>query len=74
VLTSNQVENTRRGLEGSLTTIDGLKRETFQVFLGGGVEITKRSDAESALAYPSDQLTESLTRLFARYKSDSTTF
>jgi sulfite reductase (ferredoxin) len=58
------------GLEGSLTTIDGVKRETFQVFLGGGVGEHETFGRRVGARIPSDQLAESLTRLFARYKSD----
>lgn len=58
------------GLEGSLTTIDGVKRETFQVFLGGGVGEHETFGRRVGARIPSDQLADSLTRLFARYKSD----
>ena len=57
------------GLEGSLTTIDGVKRETFQVFLGGGVGEHETFGRRVGARIPSDQLAESLARLFARYKT-----
>jgi sulfite reductase beta subunit-like hemoprotein len=56
------------GLEGSLTTIDGVKRETFQVFLGGGVGEHETFGRRVGARIPSDQLADSLSRLFARYK------
>jgi sulfite reductase beta subunit-like hemoprotein len=58
------------GLEGSLTTIDGVKRETFQVFLGGGVGEHETFGRRVGARIPSDQLAESLSRLFTRYKSE----
>ena len=58
------------GLEGSLTTIDGVKRETFQVFLGGGVGEHESFGRRVGARIPSDQLADSLTRLFARYKTE----
>ncbi|MGA9772204.1 MAG: nitrite/sulfite reductase [Blastocatellia bacterium] len=58
------------GLEGSLTTINGVKRETFQVFLGGGVGAHESFGRRVGARIPSDELAESLARLFARYKDD----
>jgi sulfite reductase beta subunit-like hemoprotein len=58
------------GLEGSLTTIDGVKRETFQVFLGGGVGEHETFGRRVGARIPSDQLSDSLARLFARYKTE----
>ena len=58
------------GLEGALTTIDGVKRETFQVFLGGGVGAHESFGRRVGARIPSDQLAESLARLFARFKED----
>ncbi|HKP86715.1 MAG TPA: nitrite/sulfite reductase [Blastocatellia bacterium] len=58
------------GLEGSLTTINGVKRETFQVFLGGGVGAHESFGRRVGARIPSDELAESLARLFARYKED----
>jgi sulfite reductase beta subunit-like hemoprotein len=56
------------GLEGSLTTIGGVKRETFQVFLGGGVGAHERFGRRVGARIPSEDLAESLARLFSRYK------
>jgi sulfite reductase beta subunit-like hemoprotein len=56
------------GLEGSVTTIDGIKRETFQVFLGGGVGAHETFGRRIGVRVPSEHLAESLERLFARYK------
>jgi sulfite reductase beta subunit-like hemoprotein len=58
------------GLEGSLTTINGVKRETFQVFLGGGVGLHESFGRRVGARIPSDEIAESLARLFARYKED----
>jgi sulfite reductase beta subunit-like hemoprotein len=60
------------GLEGSVTTIDGIKRETFQVFLGGGVGAHESFGRRIGVRVPSEQLAESLARLFARYKEGRT--
>jgi len=56
------------GLEGSLTTIDGVKRETFQVFLGGGVGMHETFGRRIGVRIPSEELAESLARLFTEYK------
>jgi sulfite reductase beta subunit-like hemoprotein len=58
------------GLEGSLTTIDGVKRETFQVFLGGGVGAHESFGRRVGVRIPSDELAKRLALLFARYKED----
>lgn len=58
------------GLEGSVTTIDGIKRESFQVFLGGGVGPHETFGRRIGVRVPSDELAESLARLFTRYKED----
>jgi precorrin-3B synthase len=58
------------GLEGSLTTIDGVKRETFQVFLGGGVGAHETFGRRVGARIPSDELAESMARLFNRYAED----
>jgi sulfite reductase beta subunit-like hemoprotein len=58
------------GLEGSLTTIDGVKRETFQVFLGGGVGTHETFGRRIGVRVLADELDESLARLFNRYKSE----
>jgi sulfite reductase beta subunit-like hemoprotein len=65
------------GLEGSLTTIDGMKKETFQVFLGGGVGAHETFGRRVGARIPSDELAESLARLFQIYKDqrvDAETF
>jgi sulfite reductase beta subunit-like hemoprotein len=58
------------GLEGSLTTIGGVKRETFQVFLGGGVGAHETFGRRIGVRIPSDELAERLALLFARYKQE----
>jgi sulfite reductase beta subunit-like hemoprotein len=58
------------GLEGSLTTIDGVKRETFQVFLGGGVGTRETFGRRIGVRVLADELDESLARLFNRYKGE----
>ncbi|HEX8186267.1 MAG TPA: nitrite/sulfite reductase, partial [Blastocatellia bacterium] len=58
------------GLEGSLTTIDGVKRETFQVFLGGGVGKHETFGRRIGLRVLADELDESLARLFNHYKAE----
>lgn len=58
------------GLEGALTTINGVKQETFQVFLGGGVGKHETFGRRTGVRIPSDKLSESLARLFTRYKAE----
>jgi sulfite reductase beta subunit-like hemoprotein len=58
------------GLEGSLTTIDGVKRETFQVFLGGGVGAHETFGRRTGVRVLAEELDESLARLFNRYKGE----
>jgi sulfite reductase beta subunit-like hemoprotein len=58
------------GLEGSLTTIDGVKKETFQVFLGGGVGTRETFGRRIGARIPSERLAESLARLFQIYKDE----
>jgi ferredoxin-nitrite reductase len=58
------------GLEGSLTTIDGVKKETFQVFLGGGVGSHETFGRRVGARIASDELAESLARLFQIYKDE----
>ncbi|HEX5734992.1 MAG TPA: nitrite/sulfite reductase [Blastocatellia bacterium] len=60
------------GLEGSLTTINGVKRETFQVFLGGGVGKHESFGRRIGVRIDSDELAEALARLFTRYKTERT--
>ncbi len=58
------------GLEGSLVTMDGVKRESFQVFLGGGVGAHETLGRRIGVRIPSEELSESMARLFSRYKND----
>lgn len=58
------------GLEGSTTTIDGVKRETFQVFLGGGVGEHETFGRRIGARIPSEDLAKSMERLFTTYKRD----
>jgi sulfite reductase beta subunit-like hemoprotein len=58
------------GLEGSLTTIDGVKKETFQVFLGGGVGSHETFGRRIGVRLPSEELAASMARLFTRFKED----
>jgi sulfite reductase beta subunit-like hemoprotein len=60
------------GLEGSLVTINGIKRESFQVFLGGGVGAHETFGRRIGVRIPSEDLGESMARLFNRYKNDRT--
>ncbi|HXG92419.1 MAG TPA: nitrite/sulfite reductase [Blastocatellia bacterium] len=56
------------GLEGSVVTINGVKKESFQVFLGGGVGEHETFGRRIGVRIPSDELAERLALLFARYK------
>jgi sulfite reductase beta subunit-like hemoprotein len=58
------------GLEGSLVQIDGVKRESFQIFLGGGVGSHETFGRRIGVRIPSEDLGESLARLFTRYKEE----
>src|SRR5205085_4913965 len=60
------------GLEGSLVTLNGVKRESFQVFLGGGVGAHETFGRRIGVRIPSEELGESMARLFSRYKNDRT--
>lgn len=60
------------GLEGSVVTINGVKRESFQVFLGGGVGVHETFGRRIGVRIPSEELGESMARLFSRYKNDRT--
>jgi sulfite reductase beta subunit-like hemoprotein len=61
------------GLEGSLVNIDGVKRESFQVFLGGGVGAHESFGRRIGVRIPSEELGESMARLFSRYKNERLT-
>ena len=56
------------GLEGSSTVIDGVKRETFQVYLGGGVGTQEVLNRKLGIRVPAEELAEAMARLFTRYK------
>jgi sulfite reductase beta subunit-like hemoprotein len=58
------------GLEGALVNIDGVKRESFQVFLGGGVGAHESFGRRIGVRIPSEELGESMARLFSRYKNE----
>jgi sulfite reductase beta subunit-like hemoprotein len=57
------------GLEGSLVTVDGIKQEAFQVFLGGGVGNTESFGRRVGNRIPAKRLSQSLAALFRRYKA-----
>jgi precorrin-3B synthase len=56
------------GLEGAVTTVDGVKREAFQVFLGGGVGTHESFGRRIGVRIASEKLAESLVRLLRQYK------
>jgi sulfite reductase beta subunit-like hemoprotein len=58
------------GLEGAVTTVDGVKQEAFQVFLGGGVGERETFGRRIGLRIASETLAESLARLLTRYKAE----
>jgi sulfite reductase beta subunit-like hemoprotein len=58
------------GLEGALVTINGKKRETFQVFLGGGVGEHESFGRRVGIRIPSEELAERMAQLFTRYKQE----
>ena len=57
------------GLEGSSTTVDGVKREAFQVFLGGGLGNTESFSRRVGFRIPADSLPRALTALFEHYQA-----
>ena len=57
------------GLEGSLVTIDGERREAFHLLLGGGVGRLETFSRRLAVQIPAEQLAGTLARLFAVYKA-----
>jgi sulfite reductase beta subunit-like hemoprotein len=57
------------GLEGSSTTVDGVKQEAFQVFLGGGVGSTETFSRRVGSRIRADQLAQALTALFEHYQA-----
>lgn len=58
------------GLEGSLVTIAGTKREAFQVYLGGGVGARESFGRKIGARIPSEELAGRLAQLLARYKEE----
>ncbi|MEW6126223.1 MAG: nitrite/sulfite reductase [Acidobacteriota bacterium] len=58
------------GLEGSLVQIGGVKKEAFQIFLGGGVGRHESFGRRIGVRVLADDLGESLGRLFARYNDE----
>ncbi|HJZ97128.1 MAG TPA: hypothetical protein VKE70_11535, partial [Candidatus Solibacter sp.] len=56
------------GLEGSVATVGGVKQETFQVLLGGGVGEREAFGRRIGARIPADQLAPRLARLLSRYK------
>ena len=58
------------GLEGSVTTINGEKKESFQVFLGGGVGKQELFGRRTGIRILSENLNEFLTRLLSLFKTD----
>lgn len=58
------------GLEGSVTTVDGVKQETFQVFLGGGVGATESFGRRTGARIPSEKLAPALAGLFKFYNDN----
>lgn len=58
------------GLEGSVVTVDGVKREAFQVFLGGGVGTRESFGRRVGVRVPSERLGEALVQLLTHYKRE----
>jgi precorrin-3B synthase len=56
------------GLEGAVTTVDGVKREAFQLFLGGGVGAIESFGRRVGVRIPSEILPETLGRLLSTFK------
>ena len=56
------------GLEGSTVTIDGVKLESFQVILGGGVGKIETFGRRIGVRIRSEDLTESIGRLLSAFK------
>jgi sulfite reductase beta subunit-like hemoprotein len=57
------------GLEGAVTTVDGVKREAFQLFLGGGVGARESFGRRIGVRVASEDLAASLARLLRFVKS-----
>jgi sulfite reductase beta subunit-like hemoprotein len=56
------------GLEGAVVTVDGVKKEAFQVFLGGGVGVHESFGRRIGVRVPSDDLGPALGRLLTFFK------
>lgn len=56
------------GLEGSVTTVDGVKQEAFQVFLGGGVGVREAFGRRAGVRVPSERLADALVSLLEGYR------
>jgi sulfite reductase (ferredoxin) len=56
------------GLEGAVVTVDGVKKEAFQVFLGGGVGVQESFGRRIGVRVPSDDLGPALGRLLTFFK------
>ena len=56
------------GLEGSVVTVDGVKEEAFQVFLGGGVGVREAFGRRSGVRVPSERLADALVSLLEGYR------
>lgn len=56
------------GLEGSVVTVDGVKQEAFQVFLGGGVGVHEAFGRRAGVRVPSERLADALVSLLEGYR------
>jgi sulfite reductase beta subunit-like hemoprotein len=61
------------GLEGAVVTIDGVKKEAFQVFLGGGVGEQESFGRRIGVRVPSDDLGPALARLLTFFEDSRET-
>lgn len=58
------------GLEGAVVKVDGVKKEAFQVFLGGGVGEHETFGRRIGVRIPSDELGPALAALLLHYKAE----
>jgi len=56
------------GLEGAVVTVDGVKQEAFQVFLGGGVGKREAFGRRTGVRIPAGQLADALVALLEEYR------
>lgn len=56
------------GLEGSVVTVNGVKEEAFQVFLGGGVGVREAFGKRAGVRVPSERLADALVSLLEGYR------